>query len=62
MDAISNVTQAQQASVQSQIQYAIYAKQLDAMREQASSLISLLEGSVELSKESGKGENFDGLG
>jgi hypothetical protein len=60
--SIAGATDAQQASVQSQIYYSVLAKQLDAHRQAGQAATDLLAAALQLSKEAGKGESFDGVG
>ena len=55
----SQVVQAQQSALQSQIQMAVVAKQLNSQRQQGASIIALLDAAIQLSKEAGKGEGLD---
>jgi hypothetical protein len=55
----ANPSQAQQAVLISQIQMAIQAKQLAAARQQGESVVTLLEGALNLAKQSGVGEGLD---
>ncbi|MEX0819230.1 MAG: hypothetical protein WD070_06545 [Pirellulaceae bacterium] len=59
--AITGLMAAQQGSVNSQISYAVAAKQLDAYRQQGDAVASLLDSAVQFSKETGKGGQFDGV-
>ena len=52
-------SQAQQALLGSQIQIAIQTKQLAAARQQGESVVTLLEGALNLAKQSGVGEGLD---
>ena len=60
--AIGGVLDAQQSSVQSQIQFSIMAKQLEAQRQAGQAAVDLLSSALQLSKEAGKGDGFDGVG
>jgi hypothetical protein len=59
--SITGLIAAQQASLSSNISIAVAAKQLDAYKQQGDAVASLLEGSVRLSKEAGKGGRIDSV-
>ncbi|MBI2479649.1 MAG: putative motility protein, partial [Planctomycetia bacterium] len=59
--SMSGLIAAQQASLSSNISITVAAKQLDAYRQQGDAVVSLLEGAVQLSKESGKGGQIDSV-
>ena len=59
--SITGLIAAQQASLYSNISIAIAAQQLDAYRQQGDAVVSLLEGAVQLSKETGKGSRIDSV-
>ncbi len=58
--SIGGLNDAQQISVQSQIQFSIMAKQLEAQRQSGQAVTDLLDAALQLSKEAGKGASFDG--
>ena len=60
--SIGGVVDAQQSSVQSQLLYSVLAKQLEAQRQAGQAATDLLAAALQLSKEAGKGESFDGVG
>ena len=57
--SVAGVLAAQQAAVQSNIATTVAAKALDAIEQQGQAAVELLEGSVQLSREAGKGETVD---
>ncbi len=57
--AVGSVADAQRSAYQTQVQISVLAKQLSAQKQFGESVVSLLEGAVQLSQESGKGESFD---
>jgi ferric-dicitrate binding protein FerR (iron transport regulator) len=59
--SITGLMAAQQASLSSNISITVAAKQLDAYKQQGDAVVSLLEGSVQLSKEAGKGGRIDSV-
>ena len=59
--SISGLLAVQQAALASNISTAVAAKQLDAYRQQGDAAVSLLDGAVQLSKESGKGGKIDSV-
>ena len=59
--SITGLLAAQQASLSSNISITVAAKQLDAYKQQGDAVVSLLEGSVQLSKEAGKGGTVDAV-
>ena len=61
-DAIGSAVDAQQNAVKNQIHYSILAKQLQAQRQSGEAAVDLLAAALELSKEAGKGANFDSIG
>ena len=60
--AIGSVVDAQQLATRTQIQYSILAEQLQAQKLAGEAAVDLLSGALQLSKEIGKGESFDGVG
>lgn len=60
--SVGGVVDAQQNAVRSQIHFSITAKQLDAHRQAGQAATELLAAALQLSKEAGKGESFDGVG
>ena len=59
--SITGLIAVQQASLSSNISITVAAKQLDAYKQQGDAVVSLLEGSVQLSKEAGKGGQIDSV-
>lgn len=62
MDAIDNVVQARQQSLDTQIQFAVARKALDMTKVQGDALVQLIEAAAGVGKAVGAGENFDALG
>jgi hypothetical protein len=60
--AVSSVVDSQQLAMRTQIQYSILAEQLQAQKLAGQAAVDLLSGALQLSKEAGKGEVFDGVG
>jgi hypothetical protein len=57
--AIQSVLAAQQGALQSQIQVALAAKQLTAIKEQGAAIVQLIEAAAATSKAMGQGAHFD---
>jgi hypothetical protein len=58
---VGGVVQAQQNATNIQIQFSVMAKQLEAHRQAGQAATDLLAAALQLSKEAGKGESFDGI-
>ena len=57
--AIQSVLSAQQAAIQTQIQYALAAKQQSAVKQQGAAIVELLQQAANISKRAGQGVHFD---
>ena len=55
----TSVTQSQQSATQFQVAVAVQKKQLDALKQQGSAVIELLQTAAQLSKSVGTGNSFD---
>lgn len=62
LDAISSVLNAQKSATDSQIQFALAKKQLDAVQAQGDAINQLLQSAAQLSKAVGRGDGFDVVG
>ncbi len=59
--AINSLIGAQQYAVRSEINMAVMAKQMDAQELQGQAAVALIEAAAQLSKDIGKGTQFDSL-
>ena len=62
LDAINSVLSAQKSATDSQIQFALAKKQLDAIQSQGEAVNQLLQSAAQLSKAAGRGDGFDAVG
>ncbi len=62
MTDVSSVSNAQQSSVQTQIDVAILKKQQDATKAAGDCAVQLLQSAASLSKSNGTGGYFDAVG
>jgi hypothetical protein len=60
--AVNNAIQANQTSLESQIQFAVARKSLDSARIQGEALAQLIEVAAQIGKAVGAGEQFDAMG
>lgn len=58
----SGLIAAQEASLRAEIGYALAAKQQDAQETQGEAALQLIEAAGKISREIGKGDQFDSLG
>ena len=57
--ATQSVLSAQQVALQTQIQYALAAKQQSAVKQQGAAVVELLQQAANMAKSAGQGANFD---
>lgn len=61
-DPVQDVLDARQASTQSQIQYTVAAKALQASKDQGEAIVSLIQSIAPQGKAIGQGTQFDAVG
>lgn len=57
--ALQSLLAAQQGALQSQIQFALAAKQLSAIKEQGAAMVQLIQAAAATGKAIGQGAHFD---
>lgn len=61
MSSIDTASAIQQASIQTEIAFALASKQLDTQQQMGQAAVDLLESAAQLVKEAGKGNHIDSL-